>query len=69
MTENNLSSTQSGLKPNNSCVNQLILITRSIFSAFDATPSLEIRGVFLGLSKAFDKVWHKEYLHKQWNKW
>ena len=70
MIENNLlSSTQSGFKPNDSCVHQLISITHSIFSAFDGNPSLEVRdrkqpgnpslevrGVFLNLSKAFERV-------------
>ena len=27
-------------------------------------PSLEVRGVFLDLSKAFDKVWHDGLLYK-----
>ena len=57
MIENNLlSSTQSGVKPNDSCVDQLFSITHSIFSVFDANPSLEVRGVFLDLSKAFDSL-------------
>ena len=61
MIENNLlSSTQSGFKPNDSCVHQLISITHSIFS----NPSLEVRGVFLNLSKAFERVWHKGFLRK-----
>ena len=33
------------VKPNDSCFNQLISITHSIFSAFDAHSSLEVRGV------------------------
>ena len=33
-------------------------ITPSIFCAFDANPSLEVRGVFLDSLKAFDKFWH-----------
>ena len=55
---NLLNSNQSGFRPGNSCVNQLISITHDIYKAFDANPSLEVRGVFLDLSKAFDKVWH-----------
>ena len=39
-------------------------MTHNIYSAFDANPSLEVRGVFLDLSKAFDKVWHEGLLHK-----
>ena len=37
-----------------SCVNQLISITHSIFCALDANPSLEVCDVFLDLSRAFD---------------
>ena len=48
--------------PNDSCINQLISITHNIYRAFDASLSLEVRGVFLDLSKAFDKVWHKGLL-------
>ena len=40
------------------------LITHDIYKAFDANPSLEVRGVFLDLSKAFDKVWHDGLLYK-----
>ena len=61
MIQNNLlNSCQSGFRPNDSCVNQLInSITHNIYCAFDANPALEVRGVFLDLSKAFDKVWHE----------
>ena len=45
-----------GFRPNDSCINQLISITQNIYRAFDANPSLEVRGVFLDLSKTFDKV-------------
>ena len=52
ITENNLlSGNQSDFKPNASCVNQLISITHSIFSVFDANPSLKVLGVFLDFSK------------------
>ena len=61
MIERNLlSSTQSGFKPKDSWVNQLIAIIRIIFSAFDVYPSLEVLGVLLDLSKAFDRVWDKD---------
>ena len=49
-------SNQSGFRPNDSCMRQLIAITHNIFGAFDANPSLEVRSVFLDLSKAFDRV-------------
>ena len=50
---NLLSTTQSGFKPSNSCVNQLILITHSIF----VNPSVELWGVLLVISKTFERVW------------
>ena len=59
-----LNNCQSGFRPNDSCINQLISITHNIYRAFDANPSLEVRGVFLDLSKAFDKVWHEGLLYK-----
>ena len=49
---------------NESCVNQLILITHNTYCAFDVNPSLEVRGVFLYLSKAFDIVWHSNLLYE-----
>ena len=58
--KNLLSSTQSGVKPKDSWVNQLIAIIRIIFSAFDVYPSLEVLGVLLDLSKAFDRVLDKD---------
>ena len=60
-----LNNCQSGFRPNDSCINQLISITHNIYRAFDANPSLEVRSVFLDLSKAFDKVfWHEGLLYK-----
>ena len=65
MIQNNLmNSCQSGFRPNDSCINQLISITHNIYRAFDVNLSLEVRGVFLDLSKAFDKVWHEGLLYK-----
>ena len=61
--ENNLiSPKQSGFKPGDSCINQLISITHEIYEALDA--GLEVRSVFLDISKAFDKVWHEGVLFK-----
>ena len=56
LEENLLNSNQSGFRPSDLCINQLLAITREIFEAFDCNPSLEIRSVFLDISKAFDKV-------------
>ena len=61
---NLLHSNQSGFRAGDSCVHQLISVTHDIYKAFDANPSLEVKGVFLDLSKAFDKVWHGGLLYK-----
>ena len=55
---------QSGFRPSDSCINQLIAITHEIFKAFDCNPPLEVRSVFLDISKAFDKVWHEGLIYK-----
>ena len=61
--ENNLiSENQSGLKPDDSCVNQLLANTHEIYSNFDN--NYEVKGVSLEISKAFDKVWHDGIIHK-----
>ena len=58
--ENNLiSPNQSGVKPGDSCINQLLYITHEIYNSFD-----EGLKVFLDISKAFDKVWYKGLLFK-----
>ena len=61
---NLLNDNQSGFRPGDSCVHQLLSITHEIYKAFDANPSLEVRGVFLDLSKAFDKVWPDGLMYK-----
>ena len=61
--ENDLiSQNQSGFKPGDSCINQLISITHEIYQPFD--DGLEVRGIFLDISKAFDKVWHEGLVYK-----
>ena len=63
-TRNMLSVHQSGFCPSDSCVHQLISIVHDIYNAFDANPGLEVGGVFLDISKIFDRVWHKSLLYK-----
>ena len=63
LTENNLiSQNQSGFKPCYSCTNQLLSITHEIYKSFN--DGYEVRSVFLGMSKAFDNVWHKGRIFK-----
>ena len=55
LTTNKLiSDNQSGFKPGDSCVNQLLSITHEIYHSLDN--GLKVRGVFLDISKASDKV-------------
>ena len=62
-SENDLISLkQSGFRPGDSCTNQLLSIAHEILSAFD--DGHEVRGVFLDISKAFDRVWHEGLLFK-----
>jgi hypothetical protein len=49
---------QSEFRPGNSTTNQLLLITHKIYE------DKEVKMVFLDISKAFDKVWHRGLLLK-----
>ena len=57
-----ISSNQSGFKPGDSCMNQLLCIAHDIYQSF--VDGLETRTVFLDISKVFDKVWHEGLLYK-----
>ena len=57
-----ISSNQSGFKPGDSCINQLLSITHEIYESFDV--GLEVRSVFLDISKTFDKVLHDSIIYK-----
>ena len=61
--ENNLiSPKQSGFKPGDSCLNQLISITHEIYESLDE--GLDVRSTFLEISKALDKVPDERVLFK-----
>ena len=59
-----LNPNQSGFRPGDSTINQLISITHTIFKAFDCNPPLDVRSVYLDISKAFDRVWHEGLIYK-----
>ena len=44
--------------PGNSCISQLLSIAFDINSSFDSDPTEDVRGIFLDISKVFDKVCH-----------
>ena len=55
---------QSGFRPGDSVTNQLIYLVHEIFKGFDCPENLEVRSVYLDMSKAFDKVWHEGLIFK-----
>ena len=60
LSSNNLiTPNQSGFRSGDSCPNQLLFLVNEIHKAFEDPKSLELRAVFLDISKAFDKVWHE----------
>ena len=64
-TKNNLLvGCQSGFIKGDTCVSKLVRIIHSIHENVDANPSLDTKGIFLGMSKAFDKVWHEGLIYK-----
>ena len=64
VTNNLISNNQSGFRPGDSCTNQLLSLIHEIHKAFDDKNCLEVRSVYLDMSKAFDKVWHDGLLFK-----
>ena len=57
-----ISSNQSGFKQGDSCIYLFLSITHEIYQSFDN--GFDVRGIFLHISKAFDKVWHKGLILK-----
>ena len=54
----------SEFRPGYSTVNLLISLTHTKFEAFDCNPPLDVRSVYLDISKAFDRVWHDDLIYK-----
>ena len=61
---NLITKNQSGFRPGDSTTNQLLYLVNEIHHAFEDPKSLEVRAVFLDISKAFDKVWHDGLIFK-----
>ena len=61
LANNLLAPNQSGLKPEDSCINQLLSVSHEIYSSFDERFEVSI---LLDISKAFDKVWHERIIFK-----
>ena len=55
---------QSGFLPGDSCIAQLISTIHEIQTSFDENTVVDVGGVFLDISKAFDKVWHDGLIFK-----
>ena len=62
ISNNLITKNQSCFIPNDSVTNQLICLVNSINSSLDI--NLDVRSVFLDMSKAFDIVWHVGLLFK-----
>ena len=65
LNERLLKPNQSGFRLSDSRINQLLAITHEIFESFDCNRSLEVRSLFLDISKAFGKFWHRGLLYKR----
>ena len=50
--------------PGDACIAQLLSIVHEIQRTFDNNPTADVRGVFLDIFKAFDKVWHYDLSFK-----
>ena len=62
LANNLISKNQSSFRSGDSCINQVLSITHEIYQSFD--DNLEVRAVFLDISKGFDKFWHKGLILK-----
>ena len=64
LNQNNLiTHNQSGFRPGDGCINQLLYLMSEIYESFESPDSLEVRAVFLDIS-AFDKFWHEGLIFK-----
>ena len=47
---------QSGFMPRDSCISQLLSVVHQIQTSFDSKPLINVRAIFLDISKAFDNL-------------
>ena len=64
VSNNLITSNQSGFRPGDSVTNQLIYLVHEILKNFNCNEHFETRSVYLDMSKAFDKVWHQGLIYK-----
>ena len=62
ISNNLLSKNQSGFRPGDSTIYQLLSITSEIYDSLEKFD--ETRAVFLDISQAFDRVWHEGLVYK-----
>ena len=55
---------QSGFHPGDLCIAQILSLINEIQIAFLENTTVDVRGVFLDISKAFDKVWNDRIIFK-----
>ena len=61
---NNLITKNQSFRSGDSTTNQLLTLVNEIHASFDSRNSLEVRSVFLDISKASDEVWHEGLIFK-----
>ena len=62
MEERLLNPNQSGFSQSDSCINHRHAITHEIFEAFDCSPTLEVRSLFLDIYKHLTKCGMKAWI-------
>ena len=64
VSNNLITNNLSGFRPGDSVTNQLIYLVHETFKSFNCNENIEVRSVYLDMSKAFDKVWHEGLIFK-----
>ena len=59
-----LNQNQSGFRSSDSCEYQHLSIVHDIYVSLDCNPPCDVGGIYLEISKAFDRVWHEGLIYK-----